>query len=151
MSCYPCSQPTDFQVSFDWRNVSYGLDSSGKPRRPARQIDFKLKYKTEMCKGWVKGLCEFGDKCAFAHGHEELREKTANVCNYKTKRCKQFFELGVCMYGTRCQFLHTDSNTATSTPESSARPSRKSSGDEGTNRLPVFLAISARGEKDGYN
>ena len=151
MNCDPCSQIPDFQTSFDWRGPSYVLDSKGKPRRPARQIDFKLKYKTEICKGWEKGFCEFGDKCAFAHGTDELRDKNPNVCNYKTKKCKQFFELGVCMYGSRCQFLHTDANTAPSTPETSARPSRKSSGDEGSSRLPVFLALSARGEVQGYN
>ena len=26
--------------------------------------------------------------------------------NYKTKPCKQFFELGYCTYGVRCQFSH---------------------------------------------
>ena len=26
--------------------------------------------------------------------------------NYKTKLCKQFFELGYCAYGVRCQFSH---------------------------------------------
>ena len=26
--------------------------------------------------------------------------------NYKTKPCKQFFELGYCSYGIRCQFSH---------------------------------------------
>ena len=26
--------------------------------------------------------------------------------NYKTKPCKQFFELGYCTYGSRCQFSH---------------------------------------------
>jgi hypothetical protein len=28
--------------------------------------------------------------------------------NYKTKRCKQFFESGYCPYGSRCQFLHRE-------------------------------------------
>jgi hypothetical protein len=28
--------------------------------------------------------------------------------NYKTKKCKQFFENGFCPYGSRCQFLHRD-------------------------------------------
>lgn len=34
--------------------------------------------------------------------------------NYKTKRCKQFFELGYCPYGSRCQFLHRESPRSSS-------------------------------------
>jgi len=33
-------------------------------------------YKTQPCKRWdTEGTCAFGDKCNFAHGIEELREK----------------------------------------------------------------------------
>ena len=151
MNCYSCSQFAEFQSGFDWREASYNIESQAKARRPARQIDFKLKYKTEICKGWEKGSCEFGEKCAFAHGIEELRDKTVNVCNYKTKKCKQFFELGACMYGSRCQFLHKEVKTAASTPEASTRPSRKCSGDETSSRLPIFQALSARGAAEGWN
>jgi len=51
------------------------------------------------------GECKFGDSCAFAHGDSELKKRKMTF-NYKTKPCKQFFELGYCSYGCRCQFSH---------------------------------------------
>lgn len=71
-----------------------------KPR--ARKEDFRRKYKTEICRFYESGNCKFGDNCAFAHGSKEVQEKTHLPDNYKTKKCKQFFEDGYCLYGTRC-------------------------------------------------
>ena len=70
-------------------------------------VDFKIKYKTELCKNYeIYGFCKFGDKCAFAHGKENLRSKVTNTTAYRTKKCTQFFEKGYCPYGNRCQFGH---------------------------------------------
>ena len=41
--------------------------------------DFKIKYKTELCKYYeIDGHCKYGDKCAYAHGKENLRSKVNN-------------------------------------------------------------------------
>ena len=69
--------------------------------------DFKIKYKTELCKYYeIDGKCKYGDKCAYAHGKENLRSKVTNTTAYRTKKCIQFFENGYCSYGNRCQFAH---------------------------------------------
>jgi butyrate response factor 1 len=69
--------------------------------------DFKVKYKTELCKYYeINGFCKFGDNCAYAHGKENLRAKVTNSISYKTKKCVQFFVNGFCPYGNRCQFDH---------------------------------------------
>ena len=69
--------------------------------------DFKIKYKTELCKYFeINGYCKYGDKCAYAHGKENLRSKVTNTTAYRTKKCVQFFEQGYCPYGNRCQFAH---------------------------------------------
>ena len=69
--------------------------------------DFKIKYKTELCKYYeINGYCKYGDKCAYAHGKENLRSKVTNTTAYRTKKCTQFFEQGYCPYGSRCQFAH---------------------------------------------
>ena len=69
--------------------------------------DFKIKYKTELCKYFeINGYCKYGDKCAYAHGKENLRSKVTNTTAYRTKKCTQFFEQGYCPYGNRCQFAH---------------------------------------------
>ena len=59
-----------------------------------------------MCHYWeMYGTCKYGNTCAFAHGAEELNKRKMSS-NYKTKPCKQFFEIGYCTYGIRCQFSH---------------------------------------------
>ena len=69
--------------------------------------DFKIKYKTELCKYYeINGICKYGDKCAYAHGKENLRSKVTNSTSYRTRKCVQFFENGYCPYGNRCQFAH---------------------------------------------
>ena len=69
--------------------------------------DFKIKYKTELCKYYeINGYCKYGDKCAYAHGKENLRSKVTNNTDYRTKKCSKFFEQGYCPYGNRCQFAH---------------------------------------------
>lgn len=70
-------------------------------------IDFKIKYKTELCKFFeINGHCKYGDNCAYAHGIENLRSKVTNSTAYRTRKCNQFFENGYCPYGSRCQFQH---------------------------------------------
>jgi len=72
-----------------------------------RHRNFQVKKKTELCKTFLLGLtCQYGSKCSFAHGYDELRGKVFVPNNYKTIKCKQFHELGFCNYGPRCQFVH---------------------------------------------
>ena len=64
------------------------------------------KYKTELCKTFMENnFCQYGNKCRFAHGEDELVIK-AKINNYKRKLCKSFFNEGFCPYGIRCNFQH---------------------------------------------
>ncbi len=79
--------------------------------------DFKIKYRTELCKYYeCYGYCQYGDKCAYAHGVENLRSKVTNTTAYRTKKCTQFFEQGYCPYGSRCQFAHQLKSNITNNP-----------------------------------
>lgn len=127
--------------------------SSDKSKRLPREADFHMKYKTEICKNWESGYCEFGGRCAFAHGYDELRQKTHMTTNYKTKPCKQFYELGYCMYGKRCQFKHKDEldesdvRTASNSPPFSRENSRDSSVESSNKkRLPIFVDLELKGK-----
>lgn len=65
------------------------------------------KYKTEMCRNWVEtNICQYAEKCNFAHGYDELIEKNPSNEKYKSKKCIPFHSKGVCTYGHRCLFLH---------------------------------------------
>ena len=60
-----------------------------------------------MCRNWeIYQSCNYGKKCRFAHGAEELQEKTNINCFYKTRKCVLFYENGFCNYGLRCHFKH---------------------------------------------
>ena len=92
-------------------------EDSINTKKKSFENDFRKKFKTEKCKFWeINQMCKFGDKvylihnnkCAFAHGNEEIKERCLVASNYKTKKCKQFFECGFCNYGTRCQFSHNN-------------------------------------------
>ena len=74
--------------------------------REYKAFDLLKKYKTEMCRNWENGECHYGSNCVYAHGRDELKEKSLIPLNYKTKRCNQFFNLGYCTFGHRCRFLH---------------------------------------------
>ena len=64
------------------------------------------KYKTELCKTFMENnFCQYGNKCRFAHGDEELVIKE-KINNYKRKLCKSFYNDGFCTYGIRCNFQH---------------------------------------------
>ncbi|OMJ72859.1 hypothetical protein SteCoe_28599 [Stentor coeruleus] len=120
---------------------------------PKRETDFKAKYKTEICRNWSQGICEFGEKCTFAHGEEELRNKIYLTTNYRTKKCKQFHEQGFCQYGSRCQFIHREHSSEPfvqslrekeRSPETaSSSPRAKEKSPEGKiRRLPIFAKLT---------
>jgi hypothetical protein len=91
------------------KNVLKTKNNKNKNKIPFKgeAKDFKIKYKTELCKYYeINGYCKYGDKCAYAHGKENLRSKVTNTTAYRTKKCVQFFEQGYCPYGNRCQFAH---------------------------------------------
>ena len=119
-----------------------------RPKRSSRGNDFKLKYKTEICRGWEQGECTFGEQCAFAHGPWELREKQATE-GKKTKPCKSFSALGYCMMGTKCQFIHNLSAILTRDSEAVEEAAAPSPEGEPTHqnkarRLRVFLELEAK-------
>lgn len=68
--------------------------------------NFRLKEKTEICKNWLSNTCRFGDRCAFAHGYDEVQLKSHVAPRYKVTKCRSYHTDNVCMYGQRCQFAH---------------------------------------------
>lgn len=46
-------------------------------------------------------------KCQFAHGFDELRHVVRHP-KYKTTKCKSYWGSGHCPYGSRCRFIHEE-------------------------------------------
>ena len=91
------------------KSTSHEDIEENSPKQPYKtnSNDFKIKYKTELCKYYeINGYCKYGDNCAYAHGKENLRSKVTHSTYYRTKKCVQFFTYGFCPYGNRCQFAH---------------------------------------------
>lgn len=77
--------------------------------QPNKSSEDPTKYKTEMCKNWVESggmSCPYRYKCRFAHGHEEVQQKSVGNGRYRSKPCFQFHKNLYCIYGSRCLFYH---------------------------------------------
>jgi hypothetical protein len=93
-------------------------------------------YKTSLCKNYMMGMyCQFADKCQYAHGRHELRDKPAAVPpsqlpeevkkrlvekakalpGYKTKMCNNFENEGHCQYDDMCHYAHGEEELAEET------------------------------------
>ena len=105
------------RYEFDYQESgckSHAIQTKVGSKKKAREMDFVNNFKTEICKYWEqKGHCHFGEKCAFAHGAHELRQKLKVLSGYKAKKCVRFHIEGYCPYGRRCQFLHSLRNQYT--------------------------------------
>lgn len=63
-------------------------------------------YKTELCASFIKvGVCPYGNKCQFAHGHNELKV-VERPPKWRSKPCVNWTKYGSCRYGNRCCFKH---------------------------------------------
>ena len=107
----------DIQESTDSNHITINQNSTNSSNFKGKASDFKIKYKTELCKFYeLTGQCKYGDNCAYAHGKENLRAKVTNTTAHRTKKCIQFFENGYCPYGNRCQFQHQLKNNIVNNP-----------------------------------
>lgn len=117
--------------------------NSDKKAKPADK-NFQMKFKTEICKNYRSGYCEFGDRCVFAHGERELRDK--NEIAGKSKECKQYINMGYCINGSHCNYEHKlmSPKTASSSPTCSTFSSRKNSDEAFRSKLPIFIDLESR-------
>ncbi|KND00889.1 uncharacterized protein SPPG_03989 [Spizellomyces punctatus DAOM BR117] len=113
----------------NWResplnNDKQAWDENESPRHPsARTSNSQASnplYKTRLCERYeTEAHCPYGNRCTFAHGTVELRERP--LVNdevdkkdgpgsplYKTRLCERFVKEGFCQYGPRCNFAHSE-------------------------------------------
>ena len=124
------------------RTYDFLFKSVARETYSTRQ-DTQSKYKTELCRNLESGFCEFGENCFFAHSLEEIRGKSGAI-SIRKEKCKEYFELGYCINGSKCQHSHRDNSpdTAANSPNASRKPSRK--GSEDSHKIPIFFDLESR-------
>jgi len=89
------------------QNNTTSLNSPNNSQQQQQQTQSSSRYKTEMCRPFQEnGVCKYGEKCQFAHGHQELRTISRHP-KYKTDMCRTYHSVGFCPYGPRCHFIHS--------------------------------------------
>ncbi|CAN0283191.1 unnamed protein product [Pylaiella littoralis] len=86
------------------------------PGRRRTQTIISTNLKTELCRNFEKGVCTYGERCAFAHGRVELKYRTLremqnagripDAVKYRCIPCMTWVATGSCPYSTRCVFVH---------------------------------------------
>jgi len=101
------------------------------------------RYKTELCRPYEEnGLCKYGDKCQFAHGHRELRSLSRHP-KYKTEACRTYHTTGFCPYGPRCHFIHNSEEVRRLTAAQRLAPlSRETAAPRSLTNRPKALSFS---------
>lgn len=95
------------------------MESADLDDKAAKNRSNNPLYKTRLCERFeAEGYCPYDTKCTFAHGTEELRERTVEhieeVVNgrtesndnglFKTKLCERYMKGNFCQYGPKCNF-----------------------------------------------
>ena len=107
----------NFMVDFNTgtRSISRRVHPSSQLDSLPPPINNRLyqesRYKTELCRQYEEmSVCEYGDRCLFAHGIEDLRPLPNRHPKFKTEKCSAYHEYGFCSFGPRCSFIHEKPN-----------------------------------------
>ncbi|CAG0913228.1 unnamed protein product [Notodromas monacha] len=99
---------------------------------PRSVVGNSSRYKTELCRAFEEtGHCKYGEKCQFAHGHQELRTVHRHR-KYKTELCRTYHTIGFCPYGPRCHFIHNAEEARSKPIAAAPRPLSMSSSSSTT-------------------
>lgn len=118
-------------------------------------------FKTSLCQYFVSsGKCQFGARCIYAHGADDLRVHPSNRGKvlpkkaqqqdtnllYKTSLCRSFMSDGICLFGARCLFAHGYAELkpkpeVASVSSASGRPTSKSTGKHEKTRSKICHRI----------
>eukprot|EP00047_Mylnosiga_fluctuans_P004215 m.233287 g.233287 ORF g.233287 m.233287 type:complete len:542 (+) comp12489_c0_seq1:51-1676(+) len=110
----PMTMPPGAFIDYHRRAVP--MPPPGMARPELVKQGNQARYKTELCRAFQdKGVCKYGEKCQFAHGHNELRSLPRHP-KYKTEMCRTFHSTGICPYGPRCHFIHNSEQEASMRP-----------------------------------
>ena len=103
--------------------------------QPAEPIEVTPgKYKSLICKYFMRGYCKLDHQCKYAHGWEEL-EAPPRHPKYNTKACR-YFPKGLCKQGKLCNFRHDhhDRESLSSETEASSQTSKYQDRERADNR-----------------
>lgn len=129
---YPSSSPVGVASAGPSTSAPMlSLDQTKDIIRAAGNIYFK----TRICNKWKIGQCQYGERCTYAHGEQELRFLPPELIsqmeqkklsqppgfegqqfkdglwlslprNFKTRLCMNYTQTGTCLRGGNCTFAH---------------------------------------------
>jgi len=143
MGMYPSSTPVG--VSSAGPSTSASMLSPDQTKDIIRAAG-NIYYKTRICNKWKIGMCQYGERCTYAHGEQELRFLSPELIsqmeqkklsqppgfegqqfkdglwlslprNYKTRLCMNFAQTGTCLRGVNCTFAHGSNDLRATTPQ----------------------------------
>ncbi|XP_054168815.1 zinc finger protein mex-6-like [Oppia nitens] len=128
------SSTTSSSTSTSSSSSSSSSLSSSAPTTPS-QLTF---YKTELCCQFAEyGYCDYGDRCLFAHGSDQLKPLPPTNCQYKVRLCANYHGLrGYCSFGNRCKFIHSRHEATISWSSRNSSRFRTDSGQQQRQRSP---------------
>ena len=123
------------------RNFQNSYNSDANKDSLSYRNELDTKFKTEICRNWETGDCEYGEKCFFAHGPKDLREKPGPKVQ-KLQKCENFFKNGYCINGNKCLYKHSDnSDNTTMSPSKKSQESYKA---QEKLSVPIFIDLECR-------
>lgn len=68
------TQERTFQDQLVQNQFDYENETSCQELLPKynTELNYISKARTELCKNWLEDKCKFGDRCAFAHGQDQI-------------------------------------------------------------------------------
>jgi len=138
----PCSDSAEVMAAYQKAKQStntFGHLGNTPPSSNNNKGSNRKYRKTEICKNWLNGHCQYGENCSFAHGKRELKKisldeleqsgRIPKADKFRCYPCHTWISTGACPYGSRCVFVHDPrvkgNSTATYTAAQSSKKTPK--------------------------
>jgi len=111
-------------IGFRWEHPPFPRWDAGKGVMFCKDAEhselWEPPVKRKLCSHFLKGACDHGAQCTFAHGEHELGQPIPEVkkpaASAKWKLCV-YFQQGTCANQNRCHFAHGDHEIGQPIPE----------------------------------
>jgi len=98
-----CRSLQSFAMAVVVESVAPACEDLDRRSRPNLR---RFCHKSKMCKNFLRGMCNNGESCHFAHKESDVVSQPDLSC---TKMCPKMLKTGACSKGSACKFAHHES------------------------------------------